>query len=178
MPYFEDLDLSLRAGALGITLTETAWPVFHKKNGTCVDVPGVPMGFERNRLIFERRLAGEVVDLSTTVASERPTLQSAEALLREKRLAEAEAELAKLVELEPQAVEAWMLYSQALYLSGRSEAAVAAMQRAAALAPDSHQSHNALGVLLARLGMHAAAVHALQRAARLAPEAADVHNNR
>jgi tetratricopeptide (TPR) repeat protein len=177
MPYFEDLDLSLRAEAMGIRLTQTQWPVFHKKNGTCVDVPGVPLAFEHNRRIFERKLAGEAIDEATLVAAEKPTLESAAALLREKRLAEAESALAKLVELEPRVAEAWTLYSQALYLSGRSEAAIAAMRRAVELAPGSSQSYNGLGVLLARLGMHDPAVEALQQAALLAPDAADVYNN-
>ena len=176
MPYFEDLDLSLRAKAMGIELKQANWPVFHKKNGTCVDVPGVPLAFERNRKTFEAKLHGNAGALSTSI-DESPTLQSAAALLREKRIAEAEAVLAAVVQKEPQNVGAWMHYSQALYLSGRGEAAVDAMNRAVQLSPRAHQSFNGLGVLLARLGRQAEAVEAFGRAINLSPDAADVHNN-
>ena len=176
MPYFEDLDLSLRASAMGIALKQVNWPVFHKKNGTCVDVPGVPLAFERNRRTFEARLHARAIPLSPVI-DQAPTLQSASALLRDKRIAEAESALAKLVEMQPQNADVWTHYSQALYLSGRAEAAVDAMNKAVELAPNAQQSLNGLGVLLARLGRHGEAVAAFQRAASLAPGAAEVQNN-
>lgn len=177
MPYFEDGDLSLRSTRLGFRLVRTDWPVFHKKNGTCVDVPGVPLAFERNREALAARVRGDVIATDTDVVSCEPSLKLASALLSQRKLPQAERVLARLVETQPELPQGWTLYGQALYLAGRAQAAVEAMERAVKLAPNSLHTLNDLGVLLARVGNHVQAVNVLRRATVLAPTFAECHNN-
>lgn len=64
-PYYEDVDLSFRAMALGMPLYRTDWHVDHLSNTTSAATPGAYDHSEKNRLTFESRFRAFLSDTTT-----------------------------------------------------------------------------------------------------------------
>ncbi len=161
MPYFEDIDLCLRAAASGFKLMKVDWPVTHKKNGTSGFVPGVRYAMDRNRQTFVARLRGATIP--------DPPLQQPADFLVAGRLTEGEAYYRRLLNGEPMRADLWLAYGQILDLSGRFEASEVALRRAIELDPTLADAHHALGTLYTQTMRYREAGDEYRRVTQLMP---------
>ena len=99
------------------------------------------------------------------------------ALFRQGRFAEVVEEGERLAIRHPRSGLLFQLLGTAQSRLGRSEAAIASLEKALAIAPDDAEARNNLGILLAGQGRDAEAIACFSRAATLAPRHADVRNN-
>lgn len=176
MPYWEDIDLSYRALQAGLKLIVSTWPVRHKGNGTSASVPGVVMGEARMREVFLSRIRGNAQSAPATDETSTD-FESAIALLRDRRLPEAERAFARAIARDPNRADMWMQYCDVLYLSGRKDAAIEALHKAISLRPRDAQLYVNLGTLLGLSGRKSEAVEALQKAIAIAPQMPEAHNS-
>ena len=161
MPYFEDIDLCLRAAAAGFKLMKVDWPVTHKKNGTSGFVPGVRYAMDRNRQTFIARMRGASIP-------DPPLRQPADFLVAG-RLTEGEAYYRRLLNGEPMRADLWLAYGQILDLSGRFEASEVALLRAIELNPALADAHHALGTLYTQTMRYREAGDEYRRVTQLMP---------
>ncbi|HEX5243368.1 MAG TPA: tetratricopeptide repeat protein [Tepidisphaeraceae bacterium] len=169
MPYFEDIDLCLRAAASGFKLMKVDWPVTHKKNGTSGFVPGVRYAIDRNRQTFIARMRGATMP-------DPPLRQPADFLVAG-RLTEGEAYFRQLLNVEPMRADLWLAYGQILDLSGRFEASEVSLRRALELNPALADAHHALGTLYTQTLRYREAAEEYQRVTHLMPNSAPAFAN-
>jgi tetratricopeptide (TPR) repeat protein len=93
------------------------------------------------------------------------------------RHGEAECLCRQILSEHPNHSEAFGLLGKALFSLGRTEEAIAALQRAAALRPDQPDLHNNLGVALNHAHRYAEAMEAFGKALALRPQEAEICNN-
>lgn len=93
------------------------------------------------------------------------------------RLREAEDLCRQLLEREPARADALHLLGVLAHQSGRREAAVELLGRAAALTRDNDEVHFNLGVAQQFAAQHAAAAASYRKSLRLQPERVEAHNN-
>ncbi len=98
-------------------------------------------------------------------------------LSRQGRLAEAEGQYRRALELKPGYARAHNNLAVVLERQGRPEEALAAYARALEIKPDSFVAHNNLGALLKSRGEPEAALRHFEAALRHNPEHAEAHNN-
>ncbi len=170
MPYWEDADLCMRAVSIGLKLICAQWPLTHKKNGTSGFVPAVMHSFARNRDVFNARLNGK------PMPSDIP-LREPEDLARVGRLTEAEQQLRKALERDPDNASLLLDYGRILNLSGRFEASLLALRRAVELNPSEPLAYNALGTLYIQTKKPQEAVATFARMTELIPNSAEAFAN-
>lgn len=161
MPYFEDIDLCLRAAAAGFKLMKMDWPITHKKNGTSGFVPGVRYAMDRNRQTFIARMRGASMPV--------PPLQQPADFLVAGRLTEGETYYRQMLNREPMRADLWLAYGQILDLSGRFEASEVALRRAIELNPALADAHHALGTLYTQTLRYREAGDEYRRVTQLMP---------
>ncbi len=83
----------------------------------------------------------------------------------------------RIVEKQPDHVEAWLNLGVSLKALGQAGASIAAYRRALQLQPTLPQAHNNLGLALQQQGDHRGAVAALEEALRLKPDYARAYAN-
>lgn len=169
MPYFEDIDLCIRAAACGLKLMKVDWPVTHKKNGTSGFVPGVKYAMDRNRQTFIARLRGANMPV--------PPLQQPADFLVAGRLTEGEAYYRQMLNREPMRADLWLAYGQILDLSGRFEASEISLRRAIELNPALADAHHALGTLYTQTLRHREAAEEFRKVTQLTPNSASAFAN-
>lgn len=178
MPYWEDIDLGYRAERAGLKLVITGWAVHHKRNGTSASVPGVVLGQTQMEERFRARVRGDAgAEVVPQIDETSTDFETAIALLRDKRLPEAERAFARAIKREPARADMWVRYADVLYLSGRKDAAIEALRKAISLKPDDAHMYVNLGILLGLIGRKDEAIAVLRQATSMAPEMPEAHNS-
>ena len=105
-------------------------------------------------------------------------LEQALALHRMGRLAEAERLYKRILQQDPDHVDALHLLGMAALQAGQKERATRLLEKVIRIRPDIAAAHSNLGVALRDLGRLAEAVASYDKALALAPDFAEAHNNR